>query len=110
MAPFINGLALGIAGGIVIMLLCLAVPLIIFILHAAWWLLSYVLPQFAAALINGFCEGARQGPSFAEHRRAMRYRQLQWLERHRLTRWYARLWNRLSSRLEKVATICSARS
>ncbi|MBV8056737.1 MAG: hypothetical protein JO071_16025 [Deltaproteobacteria bacterium] len=73
------------AAGLAILLFCIVLGVALFIVRLLWWLLSQIV------------QGLRRAPSFTqvwEKQRPMRERQLQWMEGHRLTRWYARLYRR----------------
>jgi len=102
MTPFINGLAIGIAFGLIILLACIALGLFIFLIRLLWWFATFAIPQFIAGwreaepqFKQAWIDGQQRAERIAQWGRTRREKDLAWMERHWATRWCARLNRRL---------------
>jgi hypothetical protein len=102
MAPFIQGMAIGMAFGIVIYLACIALAVLIFVIRLVWWFATFFVPQLIAGLRElrpefqqALAEGRARAARVEAWGRARREKDLAWMERHWATRWCARLNRRL---------------
>jgi len=102
MAPFINGMAIGIALSLLVLLACIALAVIIFAVRLLWWFATFAVPQFIAGcreaepqFRQAWTDGHRRAGRIREWGRARHEKDLAWMERYWATRWCARLNRRL---------------
>jgi hypothetical protein len=116
MTPLINGMAIGLVLGLIILAACLALSLAIFVVRLAWWFATFAVPQFVTGWRDApsFKQSWQQGRERAARMSALRQEQsreraarikawgrarrekdLAWMERYWATRWCARLNRRL---------------
>jgi len=89
MSPFINGMAIGIALGLLILLACITLAAVIFAVHLLWWLATFAVPQFIAGcreakpqFRQAWAEGRRRAGHIREWGRARREKDLARMKRH----------------------------
>jgi hypothetical protein len=116
MTPFIDGMAIGLALGLIILAGCLVFSLAVFAVRLMWWFVTFAVPQFVAGWREApsFKQSWQQGRERAARMSALRQEQsreraarvkawgqarrekdLAWMERYWATCWCARLNRRL---------------